>query len=97
MPKYLVTMNVVEAKTTSFVIQANNESDVFDGLSELESDYFEKNCQWITLEYEPPTIESVEVTKKGLGFCDSNKNKRIQSKFNKIIKEFDRLEAEENE
>lgn len=92
MPKFLVTMNYVEAKSTSFVIEAENESDVNDGLGELDSDFFEKNCQWTTTDYEPPVIENVEQTKKGLGFCDASKNKKIQNKFNKIIKQFDQVE-----
>lgn len=80
-------MNYVEAKSTSFVIQAENEDDVHDGLAELDFTFFEKNCQWTTTGYEPPIVESVEETKKGLGFCDAPKNKKIQNKFNKIIKE----------
>jgi len=87
MPKYLVSMNYAEAKSTSFIIQAENEDDVHDGLAELDFTFFEKNCQWTTTGYEPPIVQSVEATKKGLGFCDSSKNKKIQNRFNKIIKE----------
>lgn len=94
MPKYLVTMNYVEAKNTSFVIEAENEDDIHDGLGELDFTFFEKNCQWTTTEYEPPIIESVEETKKGLGFCDASKNKKIQNRFNKIIKDFNQAEKE---
>lgn len=85
MPKFLVTMNLVEAKQTTFVIEAKSSDDVRDALGELDDDYFETNCEWVTVDYEPPIIESVEVTKKGLGVCNAKKNKKIQAKFNKIV------------
>jgi hypothetical protein len=92
MPKFLVTMNLVEAKTTTFVIEAKSSDDVHDALGELEADYFEENCEWVTVDYESPIIESVEVTNKGLGVCDAKENKKIQTKFNKIIKELDKTQ-----
>jgi hypothetical protein len=92
MPKFLVTMNLVEAKATTFVIEAKSSDDVHDALGELDYNYFEENCEWITSDYEPPIVESVEVTKKGLGVCDAKKNKKIQTKFNKIIKELDKTQ-----
>jgi len=95
MPKFLVKMNYVEAKNTSFVIQANNEDDVHDALGELDFTFFEKNCNWTTTEYEPPVIEDVEETKNGLGFCDASKNKKIQTKFDKIVAKFNKLEKKE--
>ena len=52
MPKFLVKMNVVEARETSFIIEADNENDIHDGLSELSYNYFERNCDWVTTEYE---------------------------------------------
>jgi hypothetical protein len=92
MPKFLVTMNLVEAKETTFVVEAKSSDDVRDALGELDYDYFETNCEWVTVDYEPPIIESVEVTKNGLGVCDAKKNKKIQAKFNKIVEHFDKTE-----
>lgn len=100
MPKFLVTMNLVEAKETTFVVEAKSSDDVHDALGELDYNYFETNCEWVTVDYEPPiyalcksmSIENVEVTKKGLGVCDAKKNKKIQAKFNKIVESFDKTE-----
>jgi len=62
MPKFLVTMNVVEAKRTSFVIQADNEDDVYDAVGEIDNDFFEnhENVKWVCSDYEPPIIDGVE-------------------------------------
>lgn len=90
MAKFLVKMNVVEAKETTFIIEADNESDVYDGLGELDYNYFEKNCDWVSVEYEPPIIDNVKKINAGQtkGFTSTEKNQRIQKKFTNIIKEF---------
>ena len=91
MPKFLVKMNVVEAKETTFIIEADNEDDVHDGLGEFSDSYFERNCDWITVDYEPPIIEKVmkiAVPKdwQSMGKTRGSKNKRIQDRFSHTIK-----------
>jgi hypothetical protein len=91
MPKFLVKMNVVEAKETTFIIEADDEDDVYDGLGELDYNYFEKNCDWVSVEYEPPIIDDVkDVTNldQTKGFTILDKNKKIQKRFTNIIKGF---------
>ena len=89
MPRFLVKMNVVESKTTTFVIDADNEDDVYDGLGELSSHFFENKCDWVTTEYEEPIIESVEqvVDMSMTGHTELPKNIFIQKRFDNIIKE----------
>lgn len=84
-------MNVVEARETSFIIEADNEDDIHDGLSELDYNYFERNCDWVTTEYESPAIDTVKnVTNlsQTKGFTSVEKNRKIQKKFSNIIKGF---------
>lgn len=89
MPRFLVKMNIVEAKTTTFVIDADNENDVYDGLGELSSHFFENKCDWITSDYEQPTIESVKqvIDTPMYGHTLVQNNISIQKRFDNIIKE----------
>lgn len=87
MPKFLVKMNVVEAKVTSFVIEADSTDDIHDALGELDFTYFEDNCRWTSSDYEPPIIEDISPTKKNTGICTLEQNTEIQNKYNEIIKE----------
>lgn len=88
-------MNVVEAKETTFIIEADNIDDVHDGLGELDYNYFEKNCDWISVEYEPPLIENVKQINRDQtkGLTGLMKNKRIQKRFSSIIDNFNKMEA----
>lgn len=88
-------MNVVEARETTFIIETDNIDDVRDGLGELDYNYFEKNCDWVSVEYEPPIIENVKQINadQTKGFTGIMKNKRIQNRFNKIIDSFNKAEA----
>lgn len=98
MPKFLVTMNYVEAKQTSFIIEAKNEDDLHDGLGEFDGDFFEENCDWTTSDYEPPIVEDVErlSNKKTKPFTGTVKNRKIQKEFNKTIKLFEKMDKENN-
>lgn len=100
MPKFIVNMNFVEAKSTNFVIEANDEDDIRDALGELDYTFFEKNCRWLTSDYEPPIIDNIEVVNGKLPnntICTKEQNKKIQSKFNKIMVNFTKLYGENNE
>ena len=91
MPKFIVNMNIVEAKSTNFIIEADKEDDIYDAFGELDFTYFEKNCKWLTSEYEPPDIEQVtEVEGKipNRPICTKEQNKKLQKKFSNIIKGF---------
>lgn len=89
-------MNVVEARETSFIIDAKNENDLHDGLGEFNLTDFEKNCDWTTTEYEPPEIHKVEELKrkKIKPLTNTVKNQRLQKKFNKIIDSFNKMEVD---
>lgn len=90
MPKFLVTMNYVEAKRASFVIDAENEDDVYDGMGEIGLDFIEnhENVKWVCSDYEPPLVDNVEpLSKKNEGMisCTVKQQKQIQKEFDKVI------------
>jgi len=98
MPKFLVTMNYVEAKRTSFVIEAKDESDVYDGLGEIDTDFFEnhENVKWACSDYEPPLIDAVKRlndTNNNLISCTVKQQKEIQKRFDSVIDFFNKTEA----
>lgn len=80
-------MNLVEAKSTSFVIEAEDSDDIYEALGELDFTYFEKNCKWVTSEYEPPIIEDIVSAGKNKGICNLDQTKKIQTKYNQLIKD----------
>lgn len=99
MPKFFVTMNYVEAKRASFVIEAENESDVFEGLGEIDHDFFEnhENLKWVCSDYEPPIIDGVEQVNnknKNQVSCTVKQQKQIQKEFDKVIDFFNKSEAD---
>lgn len=100
MPKFLVNMNFVEAKSTNFIIEADHEDDVHDALGELDYTFFEKNCKWVTSDYEPPVIDNITVIVGKVpnkAICTKEQNKKIQSRFNKIMSMFTKLYGEKDE
>ena len=48
MPKFIVNMNYVEAKSTNFIIEAESEGDIHDvfGEENFEYPFFDENCKW---------------------------------------------------
>lgn len=100
MPKYLVNMNFVEAKSTNFIIEANDEDDIRDALGELDYTFFEKNCKWVSSDYEPPIIDNIEVINGKVPnkpICTKEQNKKIQGRFDKIMINFTKLYGDNNE
>jgi hypothetical protein len=98
MPKFLVTMNYVEAKRTSFVIQSDNEDDVYEALGEIDNDFFEnhENVKWVCSDYEPPIIDGIEpLTKKNEKnvSCSVKQQNGIQKQFDKVIDFFNKTET----
>lgn len=98
MPKYLVTMNYVEAKRASFVVEAKSEDDIYDGLGEIDGDFFEnhENIKWVGSDYEPPIIDNVErLNNKNekMISCSVKQQKEIQKQFDKVIDSFNQAEA----
>jgi len=89
-------MNLVEAKTTTFIIEADNEDEIHDALGELDYTYFEKNCRWLTSEYEPPIIEDIRLVKdkSEKPICTKKQQDKIQKQFNKIMVNFTKMEAD---
>ena len=99
MPKFIVTMNYVEAKRTSFAIEAQNEDDVYEALGEIDNDFFEnhENVKWVCSDYEPPIIDGVEVLNKKNEqsvCCTVKQQKAIQKEFDKVIEFFNQAEKE---
>ena len=98
MPKFLVTMNYVEAKRTSFVIDADNEDDVYEAMGEIDNDFFEnhENVKWVCSDYEPPIIDEVEPLNnknKNKVSCSEKQQKAIQKQFDSVIEYFNQTEA----
>lgn len=99
MPKFVVNMNYVEAKRTSFVIEAKNEDDVYEAISEIDIDFFENhdNIKWVCSDYEPPVIDCVEpLTKKNKDYisCTAKQQKQIQKEFDRVIDYFNQTESD---
>lgn len=99
MPKFLVTMNYVEAKRTSFVIEAKNEDDVYEAVGEIDNDFFEnhENVKWVCSDYEPPIIDGVEPLNnknKNMISCTVKQQKAIQKQFDSVIDYFTKTEAD---
>lgn len=97
MSKFLVTMNYVEAKRTSFVIEADNEDDVYEAIGEIDNDFFEnhENIKWVCSDYEPPIIDGVELLNKKNEqsvCCTVKQQKTIQKEFDKVIEFFNQAE-----
>jgi len=90
MPKFLVSMNYVEARSAKFIIEAEDEDAVYEGIGNIESDFLEENIKWYTSEYEPPVIDDVKAIPNDSK--DYTLNKKIQKEFDKSIKEL----SEEN-
>lgn len=90
MPKFLVSMNIVEARSAKFIIEAEDEDAVYDGIGNIESDFLEENIKWYTSQYEPPVIDEVKTVPENSK--DYTLNKKIQKEFDKSIKEL----SEEN-
>jgi len=95
-------MNYVEAKRASFVIEADNEDDVYEGLDEIDNDFFEshENLKWICSDYEPPIIDGVvklKVSNKDTTTCSLKQQKQIQKEFDKIIDFFNKEESDGDE
>lgn len=90
MPKFLVSMNIVEARSAKFIIEAEDEDAVYEGIGNIESDFLEENIKWYTSEYEPPVIDEVKSVPENSK--DYTLNKKIQKEFDKSIKEL----SEEN-
>ena len=98
MPKFLVTMNYVESKRTSFVVEAKNEDDLYEGLGEIDVDFFENhdNVKWVCSDYEPPIIDDVmnlKQSNKDTSTCTVKQQKAIQREFDKVIDSFNQLET----
>lgn len=85
MPKFLVSMNFVEARSAKFIIEAEDEDSVYDGISNMDMDVLEKDIKWYTSEYEPPVIDDVKSIPNDSK--DYTINKKIQKEFEKSIKE----------
>lgn len=99
MPKFFVTMNYVEAKRTSFVVDAANEDDIYEAIGEIDNDFFEnhENIKWVCSDYEPPIIDGVEPLNnknKNLISCTVKQQKQIQKKFDKVIDFFNQSEKQ---
>lgn len=90
MPKFLVSMNIVEARSAKFIIEAEDEDAVYEGIGNIESDFLEENIKWCTSQYEPPVIDEVKTVPENSK--DYTLNKKIQKEFDKSIKEL----SEEN-
>lgn len=95
MPKFVVNMNMVEIQRASFVLEAKNEEDVRDALSELDYSYFLNNLKWKTSDFEPPLVDAIDIVKgrKNISVTSTKaQTAKIQKKFNTIIEEFNRME-----
>lgn len=90
MPKFLVSMNFVVARSSKFIVEADDEESVYSGIENIDMDTLESIIEWHTSEYEPPAIDGVKTIPNDSK--DYSVNKKIQKEFNKSIKEL----SEEN-
>lgn len=88
MPKFLVSMNVVEARSAKFIIEAEDEDAVYDGISNIDMDILEKDIKWHISEYEPPVIDDIKIIPEDSK--DYSINKKIQKEFDKSFNELNR-------
>lgn len=86
MPKYKVTMNLVEAKQAEFVVEAKDPDELHELLGEVDMDYLEENAGFYTCAYEPPVIEDFEKVNK-----NTPVHKGIQEKMKEAQAYFDSL------
>ena len=87
MPKFLVSMNFVVARSSKFIIEAEDEESVYSGIENIDMDTLESTIEWYTSEYEPPAIDEVKTIPDDSK--DYTINKKIQKEFNKAIKQLD--------
>jgi len=85
MPQFKVTMNVVEAKKASFIVDADNEDTVWDVIGEIDN--WEDKLEWVTSEYEPPIIDNITQVK------GRKVNKDVQKLFDCVIKDWETNET----
>ena len=64
MPKFLVSMNYVEAHSTKFIIEAEDEDAIWDGIGNMNMDFLEENLEWHTSQYESPEIDEIKTIPK---------------------------------
>ena len=86
MPKYKVSMNYVEAKTATFVVEAKDPDELHDLIGELDLDLVEDVLAWNTSAYEPPIIDSFEKVNK-----DTPVHPVIQKEMNEVLKAWEAL------
>jgi hypothetical protein len=86
MPKYKVTMNLVEAKQAEFVVEARDPDELHELLGEVDMDFLEENAGFVTTDYEPPIIEEYEKVNK-----DTPVHKEIQKEMNLVKKAWEAL------
>jgi len=86
MPKYKVTMNLVEAKQAKFVVEAKDPDELHELLGEVDMDYLEEKAGFYTTDFEPPIIEEYEKVSK-----DTPVHKGIQDEMKKAKAYFDSL------
>lgn len=86
MPKYKVTMNLVEAKQAEFVVEAKDPDELHELIGEIDLDYLEENAGFYTCDYEPPVIEEYEKVNR-----DTPVHQKIQTEMKKVKAYFDSL------
>jgi len=86
MPKYKVTMNLVEAKQAEFVVEAKDPDELHELIGEIDMDFIEENAGFYTTDYEPPIIEDFEKVNK-----DTPVHKVIQKEMNEVKKAWEAL------
>lgn len=78
-------MNYATAQTAKFILEAESEEDVYDGIQNIDSSYFEKNLDWRVSNYAEPVIENVDLVPENS--TDFRMNEKIQKRFKKTLKE----------
>lgn len=86
MPKFLISMNVIEVRSAKFIIEAEDEDAVYDGISNIDMDILEKNIKWRTATM--PIIDDVKIIPEDSK--DYSLNKKIQKEFDKSFNELNR-------
>lgn len=89
MSKYLIKMNYVISYSTEFVVEGDNEEEIEDVITSMDSEFLEKTLPWSCCSYEEPVIQHFEVISDSdsSGKILMNKNPLFVTKYNQTKKE----------
>lgn len=86
MPKYEVTMNYVEAKTATFIVEAKDPDELHELIGEIDLDFVEDNAGFYVSDYEPPVIDEYKKVHR-----DTPVNETMQRAMDEVLTAWEAL------